>query len=121
MPKENCPYCHPAEVHPKKADFLKPLNEAAQCIAGPVDQKSVTMGTLDELYRVAETLEDQAQRLRASFGLVIARQPPTSPVDRPVSSGVPPDCELIERLEEIIRCLRRTILFHGETMELRRV
>jgi len=121
MPKENCPYCHPAETFPKKAEFLKPFNEVAQCTSPLVEKKSATMLSLDELYHVAQTLESQAQRLRTFFGLVIASQPP-SPNDNQVAGcGVPPDCELIGRLEEISRCLRRTLATHEETIELRRI
>ena len=121
MPKENCPYCHPAETLPKKADFLKPFNDTAQCVSPLVEKKSATMLSLDDLYHVAQTLESQSQRLRTSFDLVIASQPPSQNDTQVAGCGVPPDCELIGRLEEISRCLRRTLATHEETIELRRI
>lgn len=78
------------------------------------------MLSLDELYHVAQTLESQSQRLRTSFGLVIASQPPV-PVGGQLAGEPVSDCELVGRLEEIGRCLRRTLATHEETMELRRV
>lgn len=92
----------------------------AQCIDNQVEKKSVTMMSLDELYHVAQTLESQAHRLRGFFGLVIASQPSVSTGGQ-LTSESSSDCELVGRLEEISRCLQRTVVIHEETIELRRV
>jgi len=127
MPKEHCPHCSQSKSY--KEAFTKAGDNAmlangfqpqAECIANQVEKKSATMMSLDELYHVAQTLESQAQRLRCCFGLVIASQPP-APNGVQLSAEPPSDCELVGRLEEIGRCLRRTVALHEETIELRRV
>ena len=120
MLKEHCPHCGQTEALPKKSDFLKPFNEKAQCITNQVEKKSATMISLDELYHVAQTLENQALRLRDCFGLVISSQP-SAPNGGQLTSEPSSDCELVGRLEEIGRCLQRTVAIHEETIELRRV
>lgn len=127
MSKEHCPHCSPSKSY--KDAFAKAGDNAmiangfkpqAECVANQVEKRSATMMSLDELYHVAQTLESQAHRLRGYFGLVIASQPPASTSGQLAAEPVP-DCELVGRLEEISRCLQRTVVIHEETIELRRV
>lgn len=135
MKKEYCPHCSPEFANPTGPyiqNSAKAFQEAelkhlqanttttTTTTTAKVEKKSATMLSLNELYHLAQALENQAQMLRDSFGLVIAAQP-SAPKDCGQFNGVPVDCELIGRLEEIGRCLRRTLATHEETLELRRV
>lgn len=117
MPKENCPYCAP--VNSYKEAFVK-AGDAAISATAVQEKRSPTMLSLEELYDVAQSLESQAQRLRNCFGLVIASQPPAPSGGKLVGEPVT-DCELLGRLAEISRCLRRTRALHEVTIYLRRI
>jgi hypothetical protein len=117
MPKEHCPYCAPSNSY--KDAFAKAGDAAIATTIAP-EKRSAAMLSLEVLYDVAQSLENQAQRLRNCFGLVIASQPPAPSGGQLVGESMT-DCELLGRLAEIIRCLRRTRAAHEETIDLRRV